>query len=308
MNLKGTNRHGLNRYIPEEVKEFVRKRDRFGCVICGDPVIEFDHVDPPFAEAQSHDKDAIASLCSNCHSRKDKGFISIDNIKKAMSNPANYNRNYINYRVLRGAHLYPRIILGRNEFVEVGSVIDLFGLFKIGFSKNRNFSDRFHIDMRVVDFDLRDILRIDKDEIVFKSDITDFVIKGNSISISDDRIIFELLFSLEFNGTISINKLFYRFGPINYLISDNKYLYFVNGYNVFVFDKFFVSKTLYGFVIDGEGWAFGRNGCVPYHAINGRVTQGNLRSFYFDIIEAMNLSPKAFLAMLRSSMRKAGIK
>lgn len=51
------NKFGLSRYIPSDVKLQVRKNSGFGCVICGMGIIHYEHVDPEFHVAQTHDPD-----------------------------------------------------------------------------------------------------------------------------------------------------------------------------------------------------------------------------------------------------------
>ena len=46
------NQHGLSRSIPEDVKQHVRQECGFGCVICGNIIIDYEHIDPGFAEAR----------------------------------------------------------------------------------------------------------------------------------------------------------------------------------------------------------------------------------------------------------------
>ncbi|MBY5357252.1 HNH endonuclease [Rhizobium leguminosarum] len=62
-----TNKHGLGRYIPEEIRYEVRRKCRFGCVVCGAVPYEYHHFKTPFAEALSHDPDDIILLCDSHH-------------------------------------------------------------------------------------------------------------------------------------------------------------------------------------------------------------------------------------------------
>lgn len=84
-----TNSKGLAREIPEDVKRVVRGECGNGCVICGALPYEYEHFDPPFAEATSHDPAGIALLCPTCHRDKTAGRLSIDLIKKRRIAPRN---------------------------------------------------------------------------------------------------------------------------------------------------------------------------------------------------------------------------
>jgi len=81
------NKHGLNRKIPAEVKREVRQRCGFGCVVCGLGIVQYEHVDPEFHEAQQHEAENITLLCPQCHAKVTTGFWSKDKIKQAMTNP-----------------------------------------------------------------------------------------------------------------------------------------------------------------------------------------------------------------------------
>ena len=83
-----TNAHGLSRLIPEPVKREVRQRCGFGCVVCGNAFIEYDHLDPPFAEATEHVASGIVLLCGGCHARKTSGALSEDTVRRHAASPA----------------------------------------------------------------------------------------------------------------------------------------------------------------------------------------------------------------------------
>ncbi|WP_140145769.1 HNH endonuclease, partial [Vibrio parahaemolyticus] len=77
------NKHGLSRYIPEDVKRKVRQKCGYGCVVCGTAIVEYEHVDPEFSEAKEHDPDKIVLLCSQCHAKVTRKFLSKESIKLA---------------------------------------------------------------------------------------------------------------------------------------------------------------------------------------------------------------------------------
>jgi hypothetical protein len=81
------NKHGLSRDIPSPVKQAVRQRDGFGCVVCGLALIKYEHLDPEFKEAKSHDTAGIVLLCGGCENKRTKGMLSVDTIKRAAGNP-----------------------------------------------------------------------------------------------------------------------------------------------------------------------------------------------------------------------------
>lgn len=85
--MSNVNKHDLKRTIPEPVKRKIRKNAGFGCVICGNAICEYEHVDPEWAEAKSHNPNKMTLLCSQCHSKKTRGIYSVQKVKEAMNSP-----------------------------------------------------------------------------------------------------------------------------------------------------------------------------------------------------------------------------
>ncbi|CAM3902085.1 HNH endonuclease [Shewanella aquimarina] len=64
---KKINRFGLKRIIPPAVRAQIRKEAGYGCVFCGNPFVDYEHIDPEFKDAKIHDPDKMTLLCSGCH-------------------------------------------------------------------------------------------------------------------------------------------------------------------------------------------------------------------------------------------------
>lgn len=82
------NKHGLPRTIPPNVKREVRRACGFGCVICGLAIVDYEHVDPTFADALVHDPEKIVLLCPGCHAMVTRKQWSKQKVKLARENPA----------------------------------------------------------------------------------------------------------------------------------------------------------------------------------------------------------------------------
>jgi len=54
----------------------VRVRSKFGCVVCRSAICQYEHIDPPFADAKVHDPDSICLLCGRCHDKVTRGRLS----------------------------------------------------------------------------------------------------------------------------------------------------------------------------------------------------------------------------------------
>jgi hypothetical protein len=88
------NKYGLDRNIPESVRRLVRQECGFGCVICGLAIAQYEHIDPPFAEAKAHDPKNIALLCGGCHDRITRGIWSKERVILARKSPITFSQGF----------------------------------------------------------------------------------------------------------------------------------------------------------------------------------------------------------------------
>lgn len=84
----------VSRYIPSKVRLEVRKRCHFGCVVCGMPIYEYEHIDE-YAANKEHDVNNLVLLCPNHHTSKtNKQNLSKERIRYYQQNPFNANREF----------------------------------------------------------------------------------------------------------------------------------------------------------------------------------------------------------------------
>lgn len=112
----GKNKHGLDRYIPEPTKREIRRGCGFDCVVCGDSLIHYEHLDPEFKDAKTHDPQAMALLCGGCHDKVTRGSWSKDKVAAARKSPHCLTNGFSRgdfdfgsqhpYVVLGGVHLH----------------------------------------------------------------------------------------------------------------------------------------------------------------------------------------------------------
>lgn len=81
--MSSTNKHGLSRDIPSDIKRQVRQNSKFGCVMCRSAFYQYEHIKPEFKDALKHDPEAICLLCGRCHDKVTKGFLSKETVLKA---------------------------------------------------------------------------------------------------------------------------------------------------------------------------------------------------------------------------------
>jgi len=77
------NKHGLGRYIPAKTAREIRQRSKFGCVICRQAFVEYEHIDPTFENATEHNPENMGLLCPSHHGQVTNGQLSKAAIKAA---------------------------------------------------------------------------------------------------------------------------------------------------------------------------------------------------------------------------------
>lgn len=77
-----TNKLGLSRNIPEELKREIRRRSKFGCVVCRCAFYQYEHIDPEFHEAHEHNPNYMCLLCGHCHDKVTRGSLSKSTVKR----------------------------------------------------------------------------------------------------------------------------------------------------------------------------------------------------------------------------------
>jgi hypothetical protein len=76
-----------NREIPLPMKREIRQRCGFGCVLCGMPLYEYEHM-LGFAQVQRHVAEEITLLCDQHHRERTSGLLPIEEVIKANGTPS----------------------------------------------------------------------------------------------------------------------------------------------------------------------------------------------------------------------------
>ena len=177
-----TNQYGLTRNIPSEVKRAVRQRCRFGCVVCGFGVYDYEHVDPEFKDAREHSEDCIVLLCPSCHAKVTRGQWSKDKIKMASKLPkaaeVGYAKEFFDFT---GNH--PEVILGGNTLRNCRVPIMVHGVPLISISPPEDVGAPFQLSANFSDGFGAPTLSIEKNEWRVWSDNWDVEVKGPCITI-----------------------------------------------------------------------------------------------------------------------------
>lgn len=241
--------------IPLPIKREVRQRCGFGCVICGLPLYEYEHMEE-WAIVHRHVADEITILCNQHHTEKTKGLLPKEIVRKANQNPFNLQKGRSKpYQF----HFYgdrAEMKIGSNIFIserdEHGPGIGIIPII----------IDSFHIiGFRIID----EVLLLDLELYSFK---------GNKIvEIKENELIYDAnLWDVEFVGTILTVRqklgrkiLEIEFKPPHTVIVKRAQIYF-NGVHVEV------SKDSIRVMNNNIKWTNCSVKNVPYPVVIGDIT------------------------------------
>lgn len=88
------NKHGLSRSIPAATKREIRRRCGFGCVICGLGFYDYEHFDPDFCDAISHDAKGMTLLCTQCNQKRRRGVLSAETVARHNQKPKSLENGF----------------------------------------------------------------------------------------------------------------------------------------------------------------------------------------------------------------------
>lgn len=182
---------GANRpAIPAEIKREVRKRCGFGCVICGCPLYDYEHMEE-WAIVKRHVADEITLLCPTHHREKTNGLLPKSEVLKRNSSPINLIRGISKPHTL---HLYGADIslgIGGTHYFydksggDVGAIVlSISNRPMLGF---RMEDGNLLLQLVIYDDDRRPIIHIFDNELVFATQLWDITFVGSRLQIRSAR-------------------------------------------------------------------------------------------------------------------------
>lgn len=110
--------------IDADVLRRVRQRCAYGCVVCGLPVYQYDHL-LGWSETERHVESEITLLCGNHHDEKTRGRLPASVVERANANPHNVGLGVTTpYGLHFGGAEPAEMIIGGNRFTSTG--VDMF--------------------------------------------------------------------------------------------------------------------------------------------------------------------------------------
>lgn len=174
------------RYIPAEIRREVRKRCYFGCVVCGMPFYEYEHVED-YADNKIHEVKNLVLLCPNHHDMKThKKSLSRERIKYFQQNPYNKNQPFTSKIVIEPTKTIDCIV-GSNSVHRLcfdaqneHCVIWVNG---VKFLTLHNENGWLSLSLLLTDTEGKTLLKVDKGELVATTEQWDYEYTGDTIII-----------------------------------------------------------------------------------------------------------------------------
>src|SRR5215467_7010159 len=101
--------------IPEPTKRLIRQRCGFGCVICGLPLYEYEHM-LGWANVERHEAAEITLLCDQHHRERTNGLLPIEAVKQANTDPINFKTGLAKPYDLHFEGDECEVLIGSNRF------------------------------------------------------------------------------------------------------------------------------------------------------------------------------------------------
>ena len=179
-----------SRKIPLPIKRTVRQRCGFGCVICGLPLYEYEHMEG-YAVVREHVAEDITLLCDRHHSERTRGLLPVANVREADRNPYNLREGVSPPYTLHYSGTTCAAILGSTVFQTALSrdggsflipiMIDLVPLVLFRLEHGH-----LLLTLRVFDVYNKQVLFIEDNELVFSATgLWDIDLEGHRLTIRD---------------------------------------------------------------------------------------------------------------------------
>jgi hypothetical protein len=213
----------------------VRQRCGFGCVICGMPLYEYEHM-LEWAEVKRHVASEITLLCRQHHGEKTNGLLPKENVIEANNNPFNLRSGVSKNHLLHYSGKSVQLVLANSifQFKDLPEtaffaplVID--GLAVVGFRVEEG-----KLLLQFIAFNEFNvpILQIEDNELIYRTEQWDIEWVGQKLTIREGhkKILLQLVF--EPPHTIIMTKGRILFNGIELLIGTD-YLFCSNNSSFF---------------------------------------------------------------------------
>lgn len=189
-----------SRNIPLPMQREIRQRCGFGCVICGLPLYEYEHMNE-WAQVKRHVADEITLLCDQHHREKTGGLLPKEVVREANAAPFNLREGVSKPYNLHFSGKQAEVVIGGNSFTcedqGYGTAmmpISIDGVALVGLILGDG-----HLLLNLVAFDEFNVpvLHIRNNQLLYSTSPWDIQLVGTTLTIREAKrkILLELEFS-----------------------------------------------------------------------------------------------------------------
>lgn len=198
-NNKNENKYWLKRTIPPAVKQNIRQRDWFWCVICWDGIIEYEHIIPEFCDAKEHNPECMTILCSSCHSKVTRKIYSKKKVTKAMKDPCClkkwFSRDFFDF-----CDESPKITFAWNTFINCATILQVWEHKVLSIRADLDWN-WFLLSWTFFDANWKKSLEIDTNEWIAYTSNRDVVTKWSQLTIYNTNTDWKKNITLQLRAT-----------------------------------------------------------------------------------------------------------
>ncbi|MEQ6388110.1 HNH endonuclease signature motif containing protein [Bacillaceae bacterium S4-13-58] len=199
----------VSRNISEPIKREVRQRCGFGCVICGFPLYEYDHM-KEWAVVHEHIADDLTLLCDKHHKEVTNGLLPREKVLEANQNPFNLQEKRSSPMLLHYQGNTCEVEIGGNKFTTQsnGEITQLIPVLVDGIPIINFIIDSGNLLLNMVVFDQYNsvVLQIVNNELLYNTSPWDIVLEGKRLSIREKARKFLISMIFEPPNKIIIDK------------------------------------------------------------------------------------------------------
>lgn len=221
-----------SRNIPLPMQREIRQRCGFGCVICGLPLYEYEHMHE-WAQVKRHVAAEITLLCDQHHREKTGGLLPKEVVRDANANPFNLREGVSKPYDLHFSGKHAEVVIGGNSFTcedrGYGTAmvpISIDGVAVVGLILGDG-----HLLLNVVAFDECNVpvLHIKNNQLFYSMSPWDVQLVGTTLTIREAhrKILLEIEFAppskiIVTRGRLLRNGVEVLVRPDNILVTNNR--------------------------------------------------------------------------------------
>ncbi len=259
--------------IPSDIQRQVRQRCGFGCVVCGLPLYEYEHL-LGWANTERHIAGEITLLCNRHHTEKTKGLLPLAEVYRANERPYNLREGSSAPYTLHFSGDRFEVVIGSNSLCQESALQDDHAVTAIciddvpliGFEKR---GDELSLLLQLFTPANQMIIQVVNNEMVYSTGKWDVEFVGQKLTIREAAR--RLLIVVRFEP------------PDRVVVERGQFFY--NGIHVEVFERKLIVKNKNSSLTDcsASGFSIGLGA--------GDLPEGLAAAFYSGEIERYEVEP-----------------